>query len=297
MMKRTTYNMIYVDAKSGNSYAKRFNVKSITRDKTYHLTKGAKGSKVHYFTANPNGESELVSIQLSQGCKAKKKIFDFNFDDIAIKGRGSAGNIATKYPVRKVTQLEVGRSTLGAQKVWLDKASGRLNTDERGLFLGEFDTGDNFLALYKDGTYEVANYDLTKRFPHDEIIQVGKMRDDAVISAVYFDGNKGWTVVKRFMIETSKNNQRYSYLTDHSRSKLYFVSTAPKPVILYDVKQRGQKEKEEFELSLADFIDVKGWKSLGNKLEDIRITNVRNITKKPTDSDKLKAGDTIEFDF
>ncbi len=294
---RTTYNMIYVDAKSGRSLAKRFNVTSITRDRQYHLTKGAKGSRVHYFTANPNGESEVVSVQLSQGCKAKKKVFEFDFDDIAIKGRGSAGNIVTKYPVRKVTQLEVGRSTLGAQKLWLDKASGRLNTEERGLYLGAFDTGDCVLALYKDGSYEVADFDLMKKFPHDELLLVQKMRDDVVISAVYFDGNKGWTVVKRFMIETTTNNQRFSFLTEHSRSKLFFASIEPKPVILYDVKPKGKKEKEEYELSLVDFIDVKGWKSLGNKLEEVRITNVRDLTAKPKDEQKLQAGDTIEFDF
>jgi len=128
---RTTYNMIYVDAKTGRSMAKRFNVTGITRDRVYDLTKKAKGSKVHYFSANPNGESEIVSVQLSQGCKAKKKIFDFNFKDIEIKGRGSGGNIMTKYPVRKVTLKELGKSTLGAQKLWMDTVSGRVNKEER----------------------------------------------------------------------------------------------------------------------------------------------------------------------
>ncbi|MFK7808324.1 MAG: DNA gyrase/topoisomerase IV subunit A, partial [Saprospiraceae bacterium] len=293
--ERTTYNMIYVDAKSGNSYAKRFNVKAITRDKAYDLTKKAKGSRVHYFTANQNGESETVAILLSQGCKAKKKNFEFDFGELAIKGRASAGNIVTKYPIRKVTQLEIGSSTLGAIKLWMDKVSGRLNTEERGLYLGAFDSGDQLIALYKDGSYEVLDFDLNKKFPHDEILYVGKMRDDLVISAAYYDGNKGWTMVKRFMIETSTNGQRFNYLTEHSRSKLFFASIAAKPMILYDVKPKGKKEKEEYELSLEDFIDVKGWKSIGNKLEETRITNVRDITEKPKEGDSLKPGDTIEF--
>ncbi|MFT5264055.1 MAG: topoisomerase-4 subunit A [Polaribacter sp.] len=292
---RTTYNMVYVDAKSGNSYGKRFNVTGVTRDRAYDLTKKAKGSRVHYFTANQNGESETVSVLLSQGCKAKKKNFEFDFEELAIKGRGSAGNIITKYPVRKITQLSIGASSLGAIKLWMDKVSGRLNTEERGLFLGDFDSGDQIVALYKDGTYEVIDFDVNKKFPHDEILYVGKMNARLIISAVYFDGNKNWTMVKRFQIETSKSGQRYSYLTEHSKSKLFFVSIDAKPLILYDVKLKGQKEKEEFELSLKDFIDVKGWKSAGNRLEEARITNVRAITKKPSEGNTLKPGDTIEF--
>ncbi|HHS95927.1 MAG TPA: DNA gyrase/topoisomerase IV subunit A [Phaeodactylibacter sp.] len=295
---RTTYNMIYVDAKSGKSFAKRFNVTAITRDKVYDLTKKAKGSKVHYFTANQNGESEIVSIQLSQGCKAKKKIFEFDFGQLAIKGRGSAGNTVTKYPIRKVTQLEIGPSSLGAIKLWLDQASGRLNTEERGLFLGDFDSGDQLIALYKDGSYEIIDFDVSKKFPHNEILHVGKMRDDLVVSAVYYDGNKGWTMVKRFMIETSSTNQRFPYLTDHPRSKLYFASIADKPMIRYEVKPKGKKAKEEYELSLPDFIDIKGWKSIGNKLEDTTISKVRDITHvAKKEGDKLNVGDTIEFDF
>lgn len=291
--ERTTYNLIYVDAKTGRSMAKRFNVKGITRDKEYHLTKGAKGSRVHYLTANPNGESEVVSVQLSQGCAAKKKIFNFDFDHLDIKGRASQGNIVTKYPVRKVTQLEMGKSTLGAQKVWMDEVSGRLNTEGRGLFLGDFDTGVDFFALYKDGSYEVLTYDLTKRFDPKDLIHISKFEPKTIINAVYFDGNKKWTMVKRFQIETTKNNQRFSFLTENKYSKLFFASVHKKPVILYDVKEKSGKV--EYELTVSDFIDVKGWKSLGNRLEETRITNVRDISKKPNEG-KLKPGDSIELD-
>ncbi len=292
--ERTTYNAIYVDGKTGKSFAKRFNVKAITRDKAYNITKGAKGSRVHYFTANPNGESEIVNIQLSQGCKAKKKVFEFDFDQLAIKGRGAGGNTITKYPIRKVTQLEVGSSTLGSIKVWFDPANGRLNGREHGIFLGDFDAGDLLIALYKDGSYEVVDFDMSKRFKHEEVISVSKLYEQTVVSAVYFDGNKGWTVVKRFEIETTTNGQRFNYLTEHKSSKLFFASLEDNPVIQYNV--RVNKVKEEYELDLADFIEVKGWKAIGNKLEESRITNVREITPK-VEGDKLKAGDTIEFEI
>ncbi len=291
---RTTYNMIYVDAKSGKSMGKRFNVTAITRDKAYHLGKGSNKSKVHYFTANPNGESETVTIQLSQGCKAHKKVFDFDFDWLAIKGRGSQGNIVTKYPIRKVTQLEVGKSTLGAVKIWMDEVSGRLNTDERGLFLGDFDTGNSLLLVYKDGTYEVADIDMNRKFDPKGIFSISKFNDDTVITAVYYDGDKGWSVVKRFQVETTTNNQKFSFITEHKSSKVFFASTKENPTIEYCTKEK--KEKVEWELELRDFIEVKGWKSLGNKLSDQRITSVKEVITNANDKDKLQAGDSIEFD-
>ena len=180
---------------------------------------------MHYFSANPNGESEIVSIQLSQGCKAKKKIFDFNFKDIEIKGRGSGGNIMTKYPVRKVTLKELGKSTLGAQKLWMDNVSGRLNKEDRGTFLGEFDTGASILALYKDGTYEIADFDMNKRFEVKDLISIGKFNPKDVVTAVYYEGAKGWTVVKRFNIETTKNNTRFNFC-------LLYTSPSPRDATL-----------------------------------------------------------------
>ena len=292
--ERTTYNMIYVDGKTGRSMAKRFNVKAITREKEYDLTTGAKNSKVHYFTANPNGESEVVTIQLSQGCKAKKKIFDYYFEEIAIKGRGSKGNIVTRYPIRKVTQKEVGQSTLGAIQVWMDEVSGRLNTEERGLFLGDFDTGDAFFTIYSDGSYEVIDYDLTRRFDPKELMHIGKFDPQGVVSALYYDGTKGWTMVKRFMIETSSNNQRFHFITEHKKSKLLYASMKPQPRVQYNIRVKNKTMPGE--IDLADFIDVKGWKALGNKLSDKKLTAVKEVDA-GTKKDKLKAGDSLEFDL
>lgn len=292
--ERTTYNLIYVDATNGRAMAKRFNVTAITRDKDYDLIKGAGSSKLLYFTANPNGESEVVNIQLSQGCKAKKKVFDFDFSEIAIKGRSSQGNIVTKYPVKKITQLEVGKSTLGAQKVWMDEVSGRLNNDERGIFIGDFDTGNTILVLYNDGTYEIADLDMMRRFDPKEIISIRKFDPQTVINAVYFDGLKGWTMVKRFQIETSTNNQKFNYLTEHKSSKLLFASVKENPRIRYSMKVKSKKI--EGEINIAEFIDVKGWKALGNKLSDQKLSGVKEV-ESSTLKDKLSAGDSIEFDI
>ncbi|MEM0994855.1 MAG: DNA gyrase/topoisomerase IV subunit A, partial [Bacteroidota bacterium] len=273
--ERTTYNMAYLDAASGRTYVKRFNVSAITRDREYDLTKGSKGSKTTYFTTNPNGESEIIQVQLTQSSTAKIKQFDFDFGELAIKGRGANGNILTRYPVRKITQKEVGQSTLGALEIYMDEVSGRLNTDKRGIHLGDFDTGDQILVIYKDGSYELTDFELTNRYEPKEIIKIGKLDPAQAISAVYYDGNRGSTMVKRFLIETSTQGQRFSFITDHRSSKLYFATFTPKPRIKYSMRVKGQKM--EGELDLADFIDVKGWKALGNKLSEHKLSKVEEV--------------------
>jgi topoisomerase-4 subunit A len=316
--ERTTYNLIYLDGKTGRAMAKRFNVSAITRDKSYDLTKGHKGSKVLYFTANPNGESETVQVTLSPGCSAKKKVFEFDFAEIAIKGRGSQGNIVTKYPVRKIAQLEMGKSTLGAMKIWMDEVSGRLNKDGRGKFLGEFDTGHQVLVIYKDGTYEVKDPELETKLEADRIMEVGRLDKDTVVSVIYFEGEKGWTMVKRFQIETSKAGERFNFLSETPGTKLYYASVSSDAEVSYVYK--AGRERHEKELNLREFIDIKGWKALGNKLGEFKVLSVKSKadnleedvgTEKVDEvkSDKppgptneapngtLKPGDTIELDF
>ncbi|MFZ1455070.1 MAG: DNA gyrase/topoisomerase IV subunit A [Saprospiraceae bacterium] len=272
---RTTYNMIYLDGKTGKSFAKRFSVTAITRDKEYDLTQGSKGSKVLYFTTNANGESEIVNVQLSQGCTAKKKVFDFDFADLAIKGRSSQGNVVTKYPVRKITQLSVGKSSLGAMQIYMDEVSGKLNQDERGKYLGAFDTGSKLLTIYKDGSYEVNELDLNKKFDVNNIVEIGNYTDETIINAVYHEGEKGWTMVKRFRIETSTMDQRFIFLPEVGGTKLYFASMSKNPVIKYHFNVG--KTKESKELVLTEFIEVKGWKAMGNKLIDAKLTKVELI--------------------
>ncbi len=292
--ERTTYNLVYLDGKTGTSYIKRFNVKAITRDKAYPITKGNPRSKILYFTSNPNGESEVINIQLSQGCKAKKKVFDFDFGEIAIKGRSSQGNILTKYPVRKVSQVSVGKSTLGAQKIWMDEASGRLNTDERGIFVGAFDTGDLILVIYKDGSYELTDFELTNRYEAKDLMLIQKLDKEGVITAVHYDGHKKWTMVKRFQIETASQNQRFKFISDHRSSSLLFVSTEPSTKIEYSYREKN--EKIEKDIQLDDFIDVKGWKALGNRLEERKISGIK-LLEIPKTEPTPKTGDTIEFEI
>jgi len=275
--ERTTYHLIYVDGGSGKTYAKRFNVTSITRDKEYDLTKGDKESKVLYFAAHPNGESERVEIQLTPGSSARNKVFDFYFEELAIKGRGAGGNIVTRYPVRKVTQMEVGKSTLGAQKYWYDDVSGRINKDERGVYMGSFDTGDQLLTIYSTGEYEIAEIDPSGKIEMKDLLFAGKFKPKAAISAVYFEGEKQWTMVKRFLIETTTTGQRFKFITEHKDSKLYFVSLDEDPVVEFGYMSQRQKFEEL--LQPAEFIEVKGWKALGNKLVDRKLISIREQPK------------------
>ena len=267
--ERTTYNLVYLDGETGRSYAKRFNVTSITRDKEYDLTQGSKGSKVLYFTSNPNGESETLNVQLTQSSTAKKKLIEFDFAAIAIKGRTSQGNIVTKYPVRKITQISVGKSTLGAMQLYLDDITGRLNQDKRGKHLGGFDTGTKLISIFKDGTYEINLMDLNKKFDIQNLVDIGQYSDDTTVTAVYYEGEKGWTMVKRFKIETSTMDQRFQFLPETSGTKLYLASLHKSPVAGYTYNVG--KNKETGQVNLAEFIDIKGWKALGNKLVDSKL--------------------------
>ncbi|MFN7833021.1 MAG: DNA gyrase/topoisomerase IV subunit A [Bacteroidota bacterium] len=315
--ERTTYNMAYSDAKSGKSFVKRFNVTAITRDKEYQLGSDTKGSKMLYLTVNPNGESEVVQVTLTAASTARVKIFDYDFAELAIKGRDSLGNVLTKYPVKQIKQKEVGKSTIGAQRLWYDEITGRLNTQERGALLGEFDTGDSIFILYNDGSYEVTDTDVQQRFEPKEIIQVCKLTPELVVNAVHFDGHKGWTMVKRFRIETGKLRERYSFLTDHPKSKILFSSLKDNPRIKYTVKIKGKPMTGE--VSLGDFMDLKGWKAVGNRLSDQLLGGIKEVetVAKPEehkhepqqaslfeagpapsgdDQQTYKAGDTIEFE-
>ncbi len=273
--ERTTYNMVYLDGKSGKSYVKRFHVKSITRDKQYDLTKGTPRTKVLYFTANANGEAETLTILLSQSAKARKKQFEFNFSDIDIKGRGSQGNTLTKYPVRKVNLLAEGKSTLGAQKIWMDEVSGRLNTKDRGKYLGAFDTGNKILAIYSNGCYELTDFELTKRYDTGSLLHIGIFHPDKVVSAIYYEVEKKATYIKRFQVETLSLNQKFSFIGENSRSSLYYVTLAEHPIVSYKVKTKeGMKEHK---VDMLDFIDVKGWKSLGNKLGEFKPISIKAL--------------------
>ncbi|MET6997885.1 DNA gyrase/topoisomerase IV subunit A [Chitinophaga defluvii] len=263
--ERTTYNMIYVDGKTGVSYAKRFNVTGITRDKEYDLAnKGEKNSKVHYFSANPNGEAEVVTLKLSPNCSARNKEFDLFFETIAIKGRNSMGNQVTKYPIRSVKFKEKGISTLSGQKIWYDDAIGRLNTDERGVYIGSFDGEDKIFVAYKNGTYELTSFELTNRYEPDDVIYIEKFNPDKIVSAIYFDDDKKQYNVKRFKIETQTLNNKFLFIKEGKGNYLEMITTHSNPVIL--LKSGKKRDPEEEEVTLSEFVEVTGWKTVGTRI-------------------------------
>ncbi|GAA4445514.1 DNA gyrase/topoisomerase IV subunit A [Pontibacter saemangeumensis] len=268
------YNMIYLDGKSGVSYAKRFSVKSITRDKEYDLTKGEKGSKVHYLTANPNSESEVVTITLAPQSTARVKVLDYDFAELMIKGKGSNGNIVTKYPVKKVVQKSLGESTLGGREIFYDEVIGRLNTEGRGRYLGSFNTDDTILVVYEDGSYELTSFDLANHYSVEKIKVLQKYDPELVISAIYYEGDNKTYYVKRFKVETSTVGKRFAFITETKGSRLEAVSTHPEPLATISFKRDRRSEKETEKLLLSEFIDVKGWKALGNKLNYYKVLDV-----------------------
>lgn len=287
--ERMTYNLIYLDGKSGRTMIKRFNVTAVTRDKEYDLTTGHKNCKVHYLTANPNGEAEVVTVKLTSGAKARKKVFDFDFAELDIKGRGAKGNILTKYPVRRIELKSEGVSTLSGLDIWYDDSVGRLNTDERGTHIGKFNGDDNILVIYKDGSYELTSYELTNRYDQNKIEFIGRFDPDMVISAVYYDGESKTHYVKRFRIETSTLNKRFPFISEASGSKLVLVSTLDSVVAEVTFTRGRGKGKETEEVFLEEVIDVKGWKAIGNKLSSYQVKKVRlNQEKSGNDAPEQK---------
>lgn len=294
---RTTYNAIYLDGKTGRSMAKRFQVTGVTRNKEYHVTKGHKGSKLLYISSNPNGEVETVNIQLSPACKAKKKNFEFYFEELAIKGKGAAGNIVTKYPVRKVKLIEKGKSSLGSIKVYIDLVSGQLNKTGEGRFLGAFDTGDLLINIFKDGSYILSELDLDKKQDMNSLVEVKKFNPKEPVNVIYFDGDKSWTMIKRFLIDTNVLDQKYKFISEGTGSKLYYANHGVEANVTYSIMK--DRSKKEIDLAIHDFMDIKGWKAMGNKLGEFKILTVspNETTSVDPNNDNLKPGDTIELDL
>ena len=264
--ERTTYNMIYVDGKTGVSFAKRFNVTGITRDKEYDLTKGSERSKVHYFSSNANGEAELVKIILSPNCSAKKKELEFYFEELEIKNRGSIGNQVTKYPIKTVKFKEAGKSTLDAKKLWFDSKFGRLNIEEKGEYLGKFEAEDRLLLIYADGNYEILDQELTQRFVPDKMLLIEKYHADKIITAVYLDNEKMQFNIKRFKIETTTLHSKFFFIKEGKDNRLETVTTDPVPVLKVQTGRGQQVNKAKFKVD--KMVEVMGWRAIGAKLVD-----------------------------
>ncbi|MFT7163313.1 MAG: topoisomerase-4 subunit A, partial [Bacteroidia bacterium] len=278
---RMVYNLAYVDGGSGRTMSKRFNVTAITRDKEYNLAKSDKGSKVLYFTANPNGEAELITVYLTAGAKARKKVFDFDFADIEIKGRGAGGNILTKYPVRKIDLKALGKSTLGGLNIWYDETIGRLNTDNRGVLLGNFQADDKVICFYKDGQYELTSFEVSNRYNAQSILKIEKFNPESPVSVVYIDGASKFYYVKRFQIEALSLNKPYKFISEEKGSKIMAFATWSSPQVEVNYKKKGEKTKSTTTFDLNDLIDVKGWKSAGNRFPVQTITSMHVIEPIP----------------
>ncbi|NHM07132.1 DNA gyrase/topoisomerase IV subunit A [Flavobacterium sp. CYK-4] len=276
--KRTIYNMIYRDGKSGPAYIKRFNVSGVTRDKLYDLTNETKGSQVLYFTANPNGEAEVITVLLRQVGSIKKLKWDLDFANIAIKGRASKGNLVTKYPIKKIEIKEKGISTLLPRKIWFDDTVQKLNTDARGELLGEFRPSDKILVISQTGKLKVIIPELTTHFDEDMVV-LEKWIPNKPISAIYYDGEKERYYVKRFLVENEGKEE--SFITDHPNSQLEIVATDYRPVAeLVFAKSKGV-QKENQVVDLEAFIAVKGFKALGNQLTTDKLKQVNLLEPLP----------------
>lgn len=286
---RMVYNVIYSDAKSGKGFAKRFTMPGIIRDKEYDLTAGEPNSRIYYVSGNPNGEAETVEVKLSQSSTARKKIFEYDFAELEVKGRGARGNTITKYPIRKVDFLKSGASTLSKLNLWYDADAGRLNKDERGRYLGKFDGDDKLITFLKNGSYKITGYELTTRFEPEKTLLVEKFNPKKIVSAVYVDGESKQYMVKRFLIETSTVDKEFGFITEGIGSRLVVVSTSDSPEIEVELIKGKDKEKSTEVMNMEDLIDVKGWKALGNRLSQYKVSKV-NLVQEAEDTG-LEAGD------
>ena len=271
---RTIYNVVYRDGKKGWYFMKRFNVTSMTRDKEYDLTQGTPGSKVMYFTANPNGEAEIIKVTLDPNPKLKKIFIDKDFSEVMIKGRSSKGNLLTKNPVHRIGLKSHGRSTLGGRKVWFDPDVNRLNYDEHGLLLGEFFDGDQILVVLPNGDFYLTNFDANNHYEQD-ILRIEKYQSEKVWTAVLFDAdNQGYPYLKRFLMEANKRKQ--NFVGDNPVSKLILLTDQVYPRIL--VSYGGQDDfRDNEEIDAEQFISVKGFKAKGKRLTTYQIESITEL--------------------
>lgn len=284
--KRTTYNLIYKDGKGGATFVKRFNVTAITRDKAYDLTNGKPNSEILYFSANPNGEAEIVTVNLRQSGSVKKLKWDLDFADVMIKGRNSKGNIVTKYPVKRIELKEKGLSTLKPRKIWIDETVMRLNVDERGKLLGEFTGEDRLLIVGKKGGVKTVIPDMNMHF-EDDLIILEKWNPDKPISVIYYEGEKDLHYVKRFLIENPDRQEKI--IGEHPKSYIETCLTDYRPVVeIVFAKKRGQERKANLNIDLEQFISVKGIGALGNQVSKDKVLEIKILDPLPFEEPEKK---------
>jgi len=270
---RTIYNIVYQDGRGGNIMVKRCAVTSITRDKEYDITKGTKESRILYFSANPNGEAEVIRVNHRPRPRLKKLSFEFDFSELAIKGKSSMGNILTRYAVQKINLKEKGVSTLGGRKIWFDDTVARLNAESRGKYLGEFSADDQIMVITKAGIARLTNFDLTNHF-EDNILIIEKFRAGVVYSAVYWDAEAEYYYVKRFTIEETE--KPFCFISEHPDSKLISLTEVeyPRLEIEFGGKHKGRNNEI---IEVAEFIGVKSYRAKGKRLTNYSVENIKEI--------------------
>ncbi len=269
--ERTIYNVIYQDGSRGNSYMKRFAVKGVTRDKEYDVTRGTKGSKILYFSANPNGEAEVITIHLRHKPKLRKPVFDIDFSELAIKGRSASGNIATRHSIRKIVLKDQGVSTLGAMDVWFDDSVLRLNADKRGQYLGAFKGDEKILSVFRTGSYRTNGFELTTYFEEKPVL-LRKFVPGKILTAIYLDGEQGQYYIKRF--EPESNGKIVSFIGEHPSSKLILVTDEKYPRVQVNLAAGNRKPETTEEIEVESFIGVKSYKARGKRLAASEVTSV-----------------------
>lgn len=290
--KRTIYNMIYRDGAKGAYYIKRFAVTSMTRDREYDLTNGAKGSFSLYFSANPNGEAEVVTINLRQAGSIKKLKWDVDFADILIKSRTSKGNLVTKYTIKRIELKEKGVSTLKPRKIWFDESVQRLNVDGRGELVGEFRGEDKLLIINQSGILKIVTPEVTMHFD-DDMIVMEKWSPKKPISVIYFNGEKELYYVKRFLIEHEGREE--SFISDHANSQLEIISTDWKPMAeVVFAKERGKDRKDNLQVNLEEFISIKGISALGNQLTKDKVNQINLMDPLPYEAPEEVHADDLD---
>ena len=290
---RTIYNAIYREGKSPVSYAKRFAVTSITRDKEYDLTSGTPASAVLWFTANKNGEAETVRINLRPRPKLKKSSFEYDFSQLAIKGRASRGNLVSKNPIQRIALKSKGISTIGGKDIWFDQDINRLNEDGRGLYLGQFNTGEHILAIFSDGTYYTTSFDLSNRY-QDNLLKIEKLDSGKTYTAIYYDGKQECFYIKRFSFDVSDNTLQ-SFISDEKGSYLAAVSDDRHPQI--EIVFGGKHEYRPAEhIDAEEFIGKKGFQAKGKKASQYEIKEIRFIEplEKP-EEDTIETGSGLSI--
>lgn len=298
--ERTIYNIIFSDNKTKRNFAKRFPVTSITRDKEYVIAKGEK-TKILHFTANPNGEAEVVSVKLTQASAARIKQFEYNFADLLIKGRDAQGNVITPYPIQKIDIKQKGISTLGGTKIWYDFYIGRLSKDKAGNYLGEFMSGEHILVVLKSGIFYLTNFELSNKYDPDKILHIQKLDPDTVFNVVYFDGETKHYYVKRFVVENHQEGKEFDFITENPNSKLIFCSLHPMAKARFWVLKGKSKEKVEVLLDFNQFMEIKGWKAQGNRLTQFiftgEIEDLTDYSKSPEHEEELHEQNEYMFDI